>query len=457
MGGTETTSLLAHFLPLTRGSQSSTKGSTTRMKRQSSGSKLACSLTKKKGSAIHRELSQYERVEASQYPEVYFVPKTNFPAVGTKNKAFDDENSRYLTTLGDHIAYRYEVQSKLGKGAFGDVYLVYDHKTSSRCALKIIRNEHRFHVQGRIEVKVLESLQDQSDRYCCVKMLDSFTFRSHLCLTFELHSHDLYTELKSREFVGLSVNEVRTMVASITSCLKVLKERKIVHADLKPENILLLDEDSRDVKVIDFGSSCYEHTRIHTYVQSRYYRAPEIVLGAGYGCPVDMWSLGCIIVELLTGRPLFAAKNERDLLLYMMELLDMPPPTMLRRSERSKDFFYTSGEEQIEYHLLRVVDRKGRRRDPNTRSLASCFGKACTDESLLDFVRQCLVWDPSDRLTPQAALQHPFLQPRDSLSPLCKRRLTVAQRGSEHMGSTLSLDDSGLESGTSSLSMSSDE
>lgn len=388
--------------------------------------------------------------------QVFFVPERNFPAQGCKNNSFDDVNSRYIATLGDHIAYRYEVQSKLGKGAFGDVYLVYDHKTASRCALKMIRNEHRFHVQGRVEVQVLDSLRQYNEKYCCVKMLDSFTFRGHLCLTFELHSHDLYTELKSREFVGLSVKEVRTMTSSVVSCLKLLKDLKIVHADLKPENILLLDEDSRDVKVIDFGSSCYEHDRIHTYVQSRYYRAPEIVLGAGYGCPVDMWSLGCIIVELLTGRPLFAAKNERDLLLYMMEVLDVPPVDMLQRSQRCTDFF-SKGTREGEFHSLRVVDRKGRRRDPNTLPLASCFGGADADPTLVDFVRQCLAWDPAHRLTPAAALEHPFLHPREVPSPINKRRLTVSKRGSEHMGSTLSLEDSGLESVTSSLSMSSDE
>jgi dual specificity tyrosine-phosphorylation-regulated kinase 2/3/4 len=349
--------------------------------------------------------------------------------------------------VGDHVFFRYEIQSKLGKGAFGDVYQVFDHKVGERVALKIIRNERRFHHQGKIEVAVLKALREHSERYQYVKMIDTFTFRGHLCLTFELHFHDLYSELKSRDFEGLFVQDVQHIAASIATCLKLCRKLGIVHADLKPENVLLVDETSFDVRVIDFGSACFAHGKVHTYVQSRYYRSPEVVLGLGYGPAIDMWSLGCIIVELITGRPIFAAKNERDLLLYQMEVGGLPPSHLLDRATRTDEFFLR---DSTGYKSLRIADRKGRSRIPGTRSLESILQSV--DAKLLDFVRQCLEWDPSLRMTPEQALAHPFL----TQAAFAARSL-VSPIPAEKLGSSHSLDmDSGLESTGPVCEMSSD-
>lgn len=354
--------------------------------------------------ALHRPLSRAERVEMEEYDEVYFVPNKRYFPRGVKNGGYDDDSARYLTSVGDHIAFRYEIQCKLGKGAFGDVYQCVDHKTGDRVALKIIRNERRFHHQGKVEVQVLEALREHSSRLPYVRMIESFKFRGHLCLTFDLHFHDLYSEIKSRDFVGLCLHDVQHIAEQICTCLKLCSKLGVVHADLKPENVLLIDESSFDVKVIDFGSSCFAHGKVHTYVQSRYYRSPEIVLGLGYGPAIDMWSLGCILVELLTGRPIFAAKNERDLLLYHMEILGLPPSQVLERASRASEFFSHDADG---YKSLRVTDRKGRSRIPGTRSLAS----ACqtSDPAALNFLARCLDWDPATRITPAEALEHPFI------------------------------------------------
>lgn len=188
--------------------------------------------------------------------------------------------------------------------------------------------------------------------------------------------------------------------------------KKIVHADLKPENILLAGETGADVKVIDFGSSCFEHGRIHTYVQSRYYRSPEIMLGLGYGCEIDMWSFGCIVVELITGRPIFPAKNEYDLLLYQQELLGQVPDALLSSATRVDDFFVT--DESGAYKPRKVVDRKGRTRIPGTRSLQQAI--QTTDPQCADFLRRCFIFDPKQRITPSEALEHPFFVEDNGMS-----------------------------------------
>ena len=96
------------------------------------------------------------------------------------------------------------------------------------------------------------------------------------------------------------------------TAISYLYDKQIVHCDLKPENILLKSPTKSEIKLIDFGSSCFEQERYYTYIQSRFYRAPEIMLGIPYTTAIDMWSLGCIIYECIVGIPLFTGENERD-------------------------------------------------------------------------------------------------------------------------------------------------
>lgn len=138
-------------------------------------------------------------------------------------------------------------------------------------------------------------------------------------------------------------NIIRNCDSSNRQCLDALGKSKIIHCDLKPENILLKQQGRSGIKVIDYGSSCYEHQRIYTYIQSRFYRAPEVILGSKYGMPIDMWSLGCIIAELLTGYPLFPGEDESDQLATIIELIGMPPNKILENAKRARNFISSKG------------------------------------------------------------------------------------------------------------------
>ena len=181
-------------------------------------------------------------------------------------------------------------------------------------AVKILLNQKRLFKQGLIEKKILEILQstDKEDTKNIVRILASHLFRSHLVLVFELLSINLYQFLKHSEFKGVSLALVRRFAIQLLVALSHMKENSVVHCDLKPENILLCKQNKSGIKVVDLGSGTLEKDQYYTYIQSRYYRAPEVILGIRYTSAIDMWSLGCILFELYGGKPLFAGEDEID-------------------------------------------------------------------------------------------------------------------------------------------------
>lgn len=374
---------------------------------------------------FRRQLTPYEQTEILDYPQVYFVAPLARKIQAAEGKGpnfgFDDEKGRYKCVKNDHISYRYEILKGLGKGSFGDVVKTYDHKTKTHQAVKIIRNERRFHKQGQIEVKILEALkkQDKRGNHNLIHINDWFLFRNHLCITFDLMYQDLYSALKKDGFKGFTLKQVQSFTVSLLSCLRLLRRNRIIHCDLKPENILLTSKDSDEIKVIDFGSACYDHEKIHSYIQSRFYRAPEVILGAGYSVAIDMWSLGCILAELYTGQPLFPGRDEKEQLMYQMEVLGLPKAEFLESSKRKTSFFDPSGEP------LFTVDQKGVKHTVGSRPLSKVLGSK--DAAFLDFVTRCLQWDPADRMTPREATRHPWVADSEEMQAAASSSPTPGQ------------------------------
>jgi len=373
------------------------------------------------------KLTPYEHHEIFNYPQIYFIganaKKRPGNIGGPNNCGYDDDQGSYTHIPHDHIAYRYEILKVIGKGSFGQVLKVYDHKTHQHVALKMVRNEKRFHRQAQEEIRILEHLKKQDKDNTCniIHMFDNFNFRSHTCITFELLSINLYELIKKNKFQGFSLQLVRKFAHSLLQCLDTLYRNKIIHCDMKPENVLLKQQGRSGIKVIDFGSSCYEHQRVYTYIQSRFYRAPEVILGAKYGMPIDMWSLGCILCELLTGYPLLPGEDEGDQLSCIIELLGMPPQKLLDQSKRAKNFISSKGYPRY-CSATTLPDgttvlnggrsRRGKPRGPpGSRELQTAL-KGCDDPLFLDFIRRCLEWDPATRMTPTAALRHAWLRRR---------------------------------------------
>ncbi|KAK7202031.1 dual-specificity protein kinase [Novymonas esmeraldas] len=355
-------------------------------------------------------LTPYERKEILHYEAIHYAgqrcaDKVRAP-IGGPNDGYDTEEGEYSFRAKDHIAYRYEVVEELGSGAFGQVFKAVDHADGSVVAVKLIRNQRKVLQQAEQEVSILQRVNDRDPKrlYGIVRMTDNFTFRGHICISYELLGANLYEYLKAKDFFPMSLSVIRSIAARLLVALTFLARENIMHCDLKPENILLRDSDPSVVKVVDLGSASLDEKNSYMYIQSRFYRAPEVIMEQRYNKAIDWWSFGCILCELANGDPVFPGEDEKDQLGCIMEYLGPPPASFVQASSarRRREFF-------DEQHAPRPrKSLKGKLREPGSRSLAK-FLAVPEDDDFLSFVRLFLQWDPSQRVTPREAMRHRWI------------------------------------------------
>jgi dual specificity protein kinase YAK1 len=295
----------------------------------------------------------------------------------------------------------YRVVSLLGQGTFAQVFQCIHLQTSKVVAVKIVKNKPAYTRQAGMEVDVFRALQDEgsestsgslslsskssaTSRDYLVNLECYFFYRSHLCLVFEQLSLNLYEVLKQRQFRGLPLSVVRSIVHQVMVGLKDLSSKNVVHCDMKPENVLLMsDVDAKHVidsgiqknrrlrglhdtkespesdtgsvhpersvranaatspkiKLIDFGSACFEGYSSHTYIQSRFYRSPEVLVGLPYDSGIDLWSMGCVAAELFLGLPILPGAHEHDQLARITEMISSLPDWMLDGGSKSPKYY----------------------------------------------------------------------------------------------------------------------
>lgn len=336
----------------------------------------------------HEKLSRYEHSEVTQYKEIFYL------GCGQKNtQSFMDSQGFYKVVIGDHLAYRYEILSTLGQGSFGTVVKCKDHKFDTICAVKIIKKSVHTYKSGLEEIEVLNKLRSDiyNESTCIVNKLEDFSFRGHLCIVFELLTSDLYNFLKSNHFQGISANLSRRITTQVLIALKHSHSLKIIHCDVKPENIVFRSENKSGIKVIDFGSTCTSESKVFEYVQSRFYRAPEVILNAGYDEKIDIWSLGCVVVEMASGWPLFPGEHEEEMIELMKGVLGNIPEFLVKRSKRTNKW--------KQENLKNTGEGEG------IQGVLDGF-----DPEMIDFVKNCLDWDPRTRFSADQALMHPWIK-----------------------------------------------
>jgi dual specificity tyrosine-phosphorylation-regulated kinase 2/3/4 len=230
----------------------------------------------------------------------------------TKGKTGFEQTKDFVIRRGDMIAGRYTIIKKLGGGAFSDAVQCLDTKMNRQVCVKIVKNNKDYIDQSLDEIKVLKHINetDPHDTKHLNRLYDFFYFKEHLCLVFELYGPNLYdiycgTTSDYRPNFFRNLKNLRMATKHILTALDHLHSQKLIHMDLKPENIVMnMAGDS--IRVIDMGSTCYTTDHLSSYAQSRAYRAPEIIMQKEYSTQVDMWSLGCVLYEIYTGKVLFS-------------------------------------------------------------------------------------------------------------------------------------------------------
>lgn len=337
-------------------------------------------------------LSSIEIKEIGKYQEIYFLGEK-----AAKIEKYTDSEGRYKGEIGDQLGFRYEILEKIGKGAFSNVYKCFDHKRDLLVAVKVIRNIQAIRQQADIEIENLEKIgeSDPDDSKSIVKMRQVFDFRGHICISFELLSQSLYQFLLFKSFNGLSKNLIKRIAVQVLIGLRHIHKLGFIHCDLKPENILLKNPNKSSIKIIDFGSASYKCISPCAYIQSRYYRAPEVILGGIYNEKIDIWSFACILYELYSGRPLFAGESEKDQIWRIVQVLGKPPDEVLCMWKRKNEFFFEEEWKDSRGNVVRPGEIK-----------LSCL---VDDLEFCDFLKKCLEYDIEARVSADEALKHPWI------------------------------------------------
>ncbi|KAF9239091.1 kinase-like domain-containing protein [Melanogaster broomeanus] len=341
-----------------------------------------------------------------------------------------DPEGYYQVILGEQLdGGRYQVFSSLGKGMFANVVrarvLQEAGESGKEVAIKIIRSQESMYRAGLKEVLILNKLRqaDPDDKKHIVRLERSFEHRGHLCLVFESMSMNLRDVVKRfGKDVGLNIKAVRAYAHQLFLALGLLKKTNIMHADIKPDNILV-NEQKTVLKLCDLGSaSDASENDITPYLVSRFYRAPEIILGVPYDPALDVWSIGCTLYELYTGKILFPGRSNNQMLLLMMELKGRFNAKTIKKAKFGDVYFDEQGGfESIETdrvtgaNVVRKVHISKASRDLRSRLMPPSSVKLTDDEmklltSFIDLLDKCLTLDPARRITPKEALAHPFIR-----------------------------------------------
>ncbi|KAL1853974.1 hypothetical protein VTK73DRAFT_8861 [Phialemonium thermophilum] len=347
----------------------------------------------------------------------------------------DDKDGYYKIRPGEILGGRYQVQSTLGRGMFSGVARAVDITSKKLVAIKIMRNNDALRKGGFTEIAILQKLNaaDPEDKKHIVRFEHSFEYKGHLCMAFENLSLNLREVLKKfGNNIGINLNATRAYAYQIFLALGHMRKCSIIHADLKPDNILV-NETRNVLKICDLGTAidrsdaATAHNEITPYLVSRFYRAPEIILGMPYDYAIDMWSIGCTLYELYTGKILFTGDSNNQMLKNIMEVRGKMSAKLYRRGQLSNLHFDEMGnfvsierDKVLNKTTLKTLPLIKPTRDLRTRLMAASAGMndAETRElnQFIDLLERCLALNPDKRITPWEALKHPFFTQRLHIS-----------------------------------------
>jgi len=348
----------------------------------------------------------------------------------------DDEEGHLVYKVGDVLQGRYKVLSELGEGTFGKVVKCEDTFKNKILAIKIIKNVKKYRDAAKLEINVLSKLAkyDPKGKNLCVVMYDWFDYHGHKCIAFELLGKSVFDFLKDNDYTPYPLEHVRQVAYELCLSVAFLHSHRLTHTDLKPENVLFYSSDyykdylepargletregrerpekvkilkDPQIRLIDFGSTTFDHEHHSSIVQTRHYRAPEVVMELGWDQSCDVWSVGCIIFELAMGFMLFDTHSSHEHLAMMERVLGTMPSKM---AERSKLKYFSKG--KLKWDEESSSGRHVRRKvKPLARYIPRELRGDTDWEEMFDLIGFMLRYEPTKRATLNECMEQPFLK-----------------------------------------------
>ena len=324
---------------------------------------------------------------------------------------------RFFAADGDMIGPKYRVIDMVGVGTFSNCYACKDIQTGENVVVKVCRSTRGFEDAANDEISAMHFLNkiDPNHRYF-VHFIDSFKFKNHTCIVMECLGPTLYENIRFLNYEPFSIDCIKAIMRQIINGVILLHQNEKIHTDLKLENVLLkgnlINADgydikthrySPDVRLVDFGSldtGKLWHTHLAT---TRHYRAPEILLGLRWGYEADIWSIGCILVELGLGSIPFDSRDTLEhlfLIQYVIE--DIPRYMWARCSDRMIVSHVRRG--KLSQDVLYPEHKRSYLSKPTLREL---LGR---NQDLADLACSILRTDPMNRPRAQDILKHKFFR-----------------------------------------------
>ncbi|CRG96197.1 serine/threonine protein kinase, putative [Plasmodium gallinaceum] len=379
------------------------------------------------------EVDMFSSVQSNKKRKIESTLITDYYSTNNANLSdnWNDSEGYYKAIVGEVIDNRYSVVCELvGKGVFSNVLKCYDMVNKMPVAIKVIRDNDMMKKAAEKEISILKKLNqyDKDNKRHIVRLLRSIKYKNHLCLVFEWMWGNLRIALKKYgNGYGLNATAVHCYTKQLFIALRHMRKCKIMHADLKPDNILI-NEKFNALKVCDLGSaSDISENEITSYLVSRFYRAPEIILGFRYDAQIDVWAAAATIFELATGKILFPGKSNNHMIKLMMEYKGKFSHKMIKGGQfysqhfnENLDFIYVDRDSYTKKEIVRVISDLRPTKNITCDLLEHQYWLKGNSpkmqflkkkiKQLGDLLEKCLMLDPSKRYTPDQALQHAYLR-----------------------------------------------
>ena len=301
----------------------------------------------------------------------------------------------------EHIKKRFILQKKIGQGAYGVVFKAIDKKTKEQVALKKLFGAFQDEVDSQRTFREVMLLQELNGHDNIIRLLNVIKAENDLdlYLVFDYMEADLFNVIRANILQDI---HKKFIIYQILKAIKFIHSADIIHRDLKPSNIFINSD--CHIKLGDFGlARTLDHNphiqnMVTEYVATRWYRAPEMILAAQkYGKPIDMWSVGCILYELLVGTPLLPGKSTKEMMKMMFGVTGFPD---------RKEYNEVKNECKIQHIDYDDLLQEKIKKKKNILQMVSGYTH---DEVAIDLLLKLLVFNPKKRLTAEEALEHPYV------------------------------------------------